>query len=180
MRFCWEAFRSDSTDRNFLRLFGTKEMARQYGMRGEEVFCGGIKGNLDRGWGNMELCQNVLADDQYYTLKFYTGDFASVKQASKNPKGSLGWSGSFIRRGIRLILLYLYEKPLPSKAAAELAHNVEFGEGTEFCHIMDFEREIIEESRRLGVSTFWNYFQRWKTYFQMDDDEKRTYFKWAE
>lgn len=180
MRFCWEAFCSDSTDRNFLRLFGTKEMAEQYGMRGEEVFHGRIKGNLDRGWGNTELCQNILGDDQYYTLKFYTGDFASVKQASKNPKGSLGWSGSFIRCGIRLILLYLYDKPLPSKAAAELARNVGFGNSTESCHIMDFELGIIEESRRLGVSTFWNYFQRWKGYFQMDDDEKRTYFKWAE
>ena len=30
MRFCLEGFRSDSTDRNFLRLFGTKEMAEQY------------------------------------------------------------------------------------------------------------------------------------------------------
>lgn len=27
MLFCWECFRSDPTDRNFLRLFGTKEMA---------------------------------------------------------------------------------------------------------------------------------------------------------
>lgn len=34
MRFCWESFRSDSTERNFLRLFGTKEMATQYGMKG--------------------------------------------------------------------------------------------------------------------------------------------------
>lgn len=45
MRFCWEAFRSDSTDRNFLRMFGTKEMAEEYGMRGREVLCGKEKEN---------------------------------------------------------------------------------------------------------------------------------------
>ena len=37
MKFCWECFCSDSTEKNFLRLFGTKEMAARYGMRGKEV-----------------------------------------------------------------------------------------------------------------------------------------------
>lgn len=45
MRFCWESFRSDSTVRNFLRLFGTKEMAEQYGIRGKEVVASEIKSN---------------------------------------------------------------------------------------------------------------------------------------
>ena len=43
MRFCWECFRSDSTDRNFLRLFGMEEMAKLYGMRGKEVLDSMIK-----------------------------------------------------------------------------------------------------------------------------------------
>lgn len=45
---------------------------------------------------------------------------------------------------------------------------------------MDFEREIVEESRRLKISTFWNYFQRWKKYFRMSEKEKNNYFAWAE
>lgn len=40
-----------------------------------------------------------------------------VKNVSNNPHGSLGWTGNFIPYGIRLILLYLYEKHLLSKAA---------------------------------------------------------------
>ena len=44
MRFCWECFCSDTTVRNYLRLFGTKEMAQQYGMRGKEVLFSGLKG----------------------------------------------------------------------------------------------------------------------------------------
>ena len=113
-------------------------------------------------------------------LSFYSGDFQKVKAASKNPQGSLGWSGSFIRYGIRLILLYLYDNPLPSKAAAGTAGYVGFPDGNDLSLQMDFESEIAEESRRLKISTFWNYFQRWKKYFQMSEEEKKKYFTWAE
>ena len=59
-------------------------------------------------------------------LVFYTGGFNAIKNISKNPKGSLGWSGSFIDEGIRLFLLYLYEYPLPSKAAKSISSCIGF------------------------------------------------------
>lgn len=180
MQFCWECFRSDSTDRNFLRLFGTKKMAEEYGMRGREVLCSRERGNPVACVRNAELEKNIIGDYGYYMLSFYMGDFQKVKAVSKNPQGSLGWSGSFIRYGIRLILLYLYEKPLPSKAAAGIAGYVGFPDGNDLSLQMDFEREIVEESRRLKTSTFWNYFQRWKKYFQLSEEEKNKYFTWAE
>ena len=92
----------------------------------------------------------------------------------------MGWSGSFIRYGIRLILLYLYDNPLPSKAAAGIAGYVGFPDENDLSLQMDFESEIVEESRRLKTSTFWNYFQRWKMYFRMSEKEKNKYFTWAE
>ncbi len=180
MQFCWECFRSDSTDRNFLRLFGMEEMAQRYGMRGGEVLCSRIKGNSKGYVQNAELQQNAVGDYGYLKLKFYTGDFRSVKQASKNPQDSLGWSGNFIQYGIRLILLYLYDAPLPSKAAAGLAEYVGFRDAADYDVLMDFEREIIEESSRHKVSTFWNYFQRWKRYFPMEEKERKEYLSWAE
>lgn len=180
MRFCWEAFRSDSTEKNFLRLFGTKEMAEKYGMRGMEILDAGVRGTGGGYAAGTELVRNYIGDYGYYTLKFYTGDFETVRQASKNPKGSLGWSTSYIRCGIRLFLLYLYDEPLPSKAAGYLARSIGFADESESCHLLDFEREIIEESRRHNMSIFWNYFQRWKSYFPMDAEEKKTYIRWAE
>ncbi|MDO4339998.1 MAG: hypothetical protein Q4C91_18230 [Eubacteriales bacterium] len=182
MRFCWECFRSDSTVRNFLRLFGTEEMAEKYGLKGREVLRSIEKRNPVEytSAGNLELERNLVGDYEYDTLSFYMGDFQKVKAVSKNPQGSLGWSGSFIRYGIRLILLYLYENPLPSKAAASIAEYVGFSDGNDLSLQMDFEREIVEESRRLKISTFWNYFQRWKKYFQMSEEEKNNYFIWAE
>ncbi|MDD7026529.1 MAG: hypothetical protein PUI46_05490 [Lachnospiraceae bacterium] len=180
MQFCWEGFRSDSTARNFLRLFGTEEMAAKYGLRGQEVLCSREKGNPAEYVRNKELEKNIIGDYGYYTLCFYTGDIQKVKNASKNPQGSLGWTGNFIPYGIRLILLYLYEKPLPSKAAAGIAEYIGFLDEKDVSLQMDFERKIVEESRRLKVSTFWNYFQRWKKYYQMSEKEKKTYFAWAE
>lgn len=180
MRFCWECFRSDSTDKNFLRLFGTEKMAERYVTTGKEVLKNRVKGNQEHYWSNPELRKNVIGDHDYYILSFYMGDFEKVKAASVNPKGSLGWSISFIRYGIRLMLLYLYEKSLPSKAAASISAYIGFAEDKDHDELMDFEREIAEESRKQKVSVFWNYFQRWKKYFPMEQTKRSKYLTWAE
>ena len=180
MRFCWECFYSDSTVRNYLRLFGTKEMAQQYGMRGKEVLFSGLKGEERYQIRKKELCQNQIGKWNYYELCFYTGDFGTAKQASKNPSGSLGWSSSFIDRGIRLFLLYLYENPQPSKAASSVAQQVGFVDDPLSYDSMHFESAVAEESRARKVSTFWNYFQRWKQYFPMEHNERKKYLAWAE
>ncbi len=180
MKSCWECFRSDSTDKNFLRLFGTEKMAERYGITGKEVLKNRVKGNQEYYRSNRELRKNVIGDYGYYILSFYMGDFEKVEAASVNPKGSLGWSTSFIRYGIRLMLLYLYEKPLPSKAAASISAYIGFAEDKDYDDLMDFEREIAEESHERKVSIFWNYFQRWKRYFPMEQSMRRKYLTWAE
>lgn len=180
MQFCWEAFRCDATDKNFLRLFGTQEMAQKYGIRGGEVLPTLVRENTIGYLENPELRRNTITDSEYDTLSFYVGDFESAKAASRNPKGSLGWSTRFIQKGIRLFLLYLYEKPLPSKAAEEIAGVVGFSDKEEAPYAMGFESEIAEESRRLKTSIFWNYFRRWKQYFPMTAEEKASYLSWAE
>lgn len=180
MSLCWEAFCSDSTVKNLLRLFGTKEMAEQYGIRSGEVLSSRIKGTPAVSIRNTELNQNIIGDYDYYTLSFYTGDFKKAKTASENPKNSLGWSSSFVGEGIRMFLLYLYEKPLPSKAAAAVSAWIGFRDGADQDESMDFENAIIEESRKYKTSIFWNYFQRWKQYFPMEEKEKKAYLVWAE
>ena len=99
---------------------------------------------------------------------------------SRNQKGSLGWSSSFIRCGIRLFLLYLSEDSLPSKAAQEIASYVGFEDTKEQKNLMQFEIDIQEECHKHKVSEFWNYFQRWKRYFPMEEVKRRMYLEWAE
>ncbi len=45
---------------------------------------------------------------------------------------------------------------------------------------MHFESAVAEESRARKVSIFWNYFQRWKQYFPMEQNERKKYLAWAE
>ena len=127
-----------------------------------------------------ELRENVIEQNRFYMLNFYMGNFEKVKNACINPKGSLGWSDSFIRYGIRLILLYLYECDLPSKAASSVACYVGFSDNKNNAELLEFEQKIVMESQKLKVSTLWNYFQRWKSYFAMDDSERKRYILWAE
>lgn len=179
MRFCWECFCSDATVRNYLRLFGTDEMAVQYGMQGKLVLSSGIKAKPDF-CGTKESLQNFVGDFGYHELCFYTGDFDIAKNASRNPQGSLGWSSCFIRRGIRLFLLYLYEKELPSQAAAAVAQSVSFDDETDQRYALHFENVLAEESKKNKTSLFWTYFKRWKRYFPMDVEERKKYLDWAE
>lgn len=180
MQFCWECYRSDSNVKNYLRLFGTEEMAERYGMRGGDVLPEKMKGNPEYDWRETELSKNMPGTYEYYRLCFFSGKFEKVKNESKNPKGSLGWSSSFIQVGIRLFLLYLYENLLPSKAAAATASDIGFSDEKAENDLMTFEREILNESREHKVSEFWNYFQRWKRYFPMGAEEKKKYLTWAE
>lgn len=180
MQFCWESFVSNSTVRNYLRLFGSEKMAETYGMRGKEVLRNTRKGNAGFSYRNSELNQNIIGNYEYYQLVFYTGDFGTAKNISKNPDGSLGWSSSFIDYGIRLFLLYLYEHPFPSKAARSIASHIGFPDEKEKKNLLEFETEIQRECQEKVVSEFWNYFQRWKGFFPMGKIEREKYLTWAE
>ncbi len=180
MFFCWESFHSDFTVRNLLRLFGTKEMAEQYGIRAKEILDLRIKGNPVTSIRNSEMNQNIISSYTYNELSFYTGNFKAVKTVSKNPSGSLGWSSCFVGKGICLFLLYLFENSLPSRAAAAVASRIGFTDKSVQDECMEFEMKIVDESSRNKTSIFWNYFQRWKQYFPMEQREKMQYLVWAE
>lgn len=180
MHFCWQIFISDSTVKNYLRLFGTEKMAKLYGMRGREVLGKRLKGNQEFSYKSLELNRNIMNDYEYYQLVFYTGDFSTVQNISKNPKGSLGWSSLFIDYGIRLFLLYLYNRPFPSIAAKSIASYIGFQDEKDRKNLLKFETDIQSECEEHKVTEFWNYFQRWKTYFSIEKTECEKYLIWAE
>ena len=121
-----------------------------------------------------------MNDYNYYQLVFYTGDFSTVQNISKNPKESLGWSNLFIDYGIRLFLLYLYDCPFPSTAAESIASYIGFQDEKERKNLLKFETDIQSECQEHKVTEFWNYFQRWKTYFSIEKTECEKYLTWAE
>ena len=46
--------------------------------------------------------------------------------------------------------------------------------------MLKFETDIQRECQEHKVTEFWNYFQRWKTYFPIEKTEYEKYLMWAE
>lgn len=179
MKACWyEAFVSDSTCLNLLRLFQDKESAEKYGMQAGKVLLGKKAVNSYVCKSN-ELRENKLDRDTLYCLHFFAGNFMSVKQACKNPEGSLGWTGEFIGKGIKLFLLYLYAGKLSKggiySIAASLASDFGFKDNLLF---IPEQPEATEEKR--NVFSFWNAFITWRTYFPMSQEKENTFLAWIE
>ncbi len=177
---CYEAFYSNSNVKNYLRLFGEDEMANIYRKKGKAVLKFWRKMDFIRQENNTELQQNAIDNFTYYELCFYFGDFETVKEQCKNPKGSLGWSGEFIRTGIKLFLVYLYNAKKTSKAIEVLANDISFGEVKDKNNLLSFEKAMEAKCRQEKVSVFWNYFQNWKKYYPMEKEKQEEYIAWIE
>ncbi len=91
MRFCWECFCSDTTVRNYLRLFGTKEMAQQYGMRGKEVLFSGLKGERDIKSETKSSARIRLANGTIMSFVFIRAILAPRNRRQKIRRGH--WDG---------------------------------------------------------------------------------------
>lgn len=165
-RFCYEAFCSNKDVRSYLRLFGEREMADTYGNKADED----IKS------------AKIKSANQYEnnSLQFYAGEFKRIKEKCKNPPNSLGWTGKFIRTGINLFLVYLYEGIKPGKAVNAIAGQIGFSDMANKDDYLTFETEIYQECTLHKVSIFWNYFQRWKQHTYMEQKEKEKYLSWIE
>ncbi len=46
--------------------------------------------------------------------------------------------------------------------------------------MLKFETDMRSECQEHKVTEFWNYFQRWKTYFPIEKTEYEKYLMWAE
>ena len=139
-----------------------------------------IRGNCENDIRNTELHRNIIDGYSYYFLSFYMGDFISVNQHLKIRR--VLWDGVlllFVMESGCFCSIYIV-KSLPSKAAGSIANYVGFPDMKDADCVMGFEQEIIEESQLHKVSVFWNYFQRWKAYYPIEQAEKKSILSWAE
>ena len=122
-----EAFRSDPDVTNFLRLAlessnysrfqsETQGIIQSYDPKscGFEVAFSSFRGELTKlHCGMMD----------YYGLTFLSGDYLRVYQKTMFPEQGIGWSSSFVKCGMALILLLLFEEPqLPPACERMCAH----------------------------------------------------------
>lgn len=53
--------------------------------------------------------ENKPDSNRILLLRFFDGQFADVLKKGLNKAEALGWTGTFMKQGIALYLLYLYE-----------------------------------------------------------------------
>lgn len=118
---CWlEAFRSNSTVVNYLRIRLRAEDWGKYADEVKRIYEQAYKETVEkRSPSNIQYDlnrqrENKLEKNEYYFLLFLEKQFTKVFQIGMNGKKALGWSSAFMKQGLALFLLLLYNgKDLP-------------------------------------------------------------------
>ncbi len=152
---CWvEAFRSERNPVHFLRIFIE---SRDYSRYEKEI---------------RDICSSMSKkeDADYDTILFLNGRFREVLEEGMNVKAALGWTYTFMKKGLRLFLLYLYRgSELPAglstmytSAVSDMAFSEEeYGQGTGCSQEHD------------AGNSFWKCFSEWKERTLMPEEEQQ-------
>lgn len=108
---CWiEAFRSDTSPMNYLRIVNESAKPEQYEAGLREIISTSRQNNGSTSNIAEELRENVISPDQETILCFLTGNFDAAMEKCAEIKKSLGWTGTFMKCGLSLLLLLLVKE----------------------------------------------------------------------
>lgn len=180
MKKCWyEAFHSNSTIPNYLRLFTENDSVNEYKTIAEKRI---EKLKIVDNYYNRETSEtteNTVSTFEYKCLSFYTGKFEMVQNWCMEQKEPLGWSGKFISYGLDLMILLLYVDQNLQKAVKSIVARVSrrfgFDEAKNLLFIKEnyiFETEV---SALKYDEVFWNIFCLWKTNYEISANDKNRY-----
>lgn len=175
--YWYQTYFSDSTVQNYLRLFGWRNCALTYGIKAKGLLK--TRQECDKYiQKNEEMQENIIDRETCIYLKFFAGKFDEIKKSCNNTPNSLGWSSSFIKKGVKLFLLYFYQGLDLGKSTLGIAEefNNEFGFAN---NVKGFNKlEVIENTK--SSNNFWKAFQDWRIYFPIEEAEKKKYLLWLE
>lgn len=185
MRKCWyEAFYSNSTTANYLRIFANKEASREYKELAQKRIEELIITDKHYNGKNSEIDKNTISEIDYKLLHFFSGHFDKVKSWCMEQKSPLGWSGKFIDYGVHLMLLYLCSDTDPGKACKKIADNF----STQVCLLTGKDLVFMTEnsvfetdvSMQRSGEVFLEVFNVWKSNYNMASDSVNSYVEWLE
>lgn len=119
-----------------------------------------------------------------YALHYLDGDFETVLEKGLNTREALGWSGTFNKQGIALLLLACYAGERPGRQStpglADMMDRVaytlcytdeEYSKGLS-ARTAPWEKPVPDERGRVQVSReqFWPVFCAWKAQTPMDEE----------
>lgn len=162
-----EAFRSDTNAVNYLRAFinsRDREKCRQ-DLKNIIVNVKRVEKRSDIWCSDMsylradELNENIVDQNMLYILKILDGNFTETIKAGMSGKQMLGWTGSFMKQGIAIFLLCIYDGEKPDVGIKEMIRIAE--------QVFGFQRQNTEEP------SFYDTFLQWKKETPVEETEKR-------
>lgn len=172
---CWvEAFRSDSSAINFMRIrFLTRDWSKyadEVSVICEETYEKTRVKNKISVYGRYDSRENYLFPNEYFVILFFDKQFDRVFQMGISETKAVGWSSTFMKQGLAFFLLMLYDgaelpiglKNMNGRASSACGFKMtEFFYGTNQCGFEDDE------------AMFWKLFYQWKNQVQISDDKKQ-------
>lgn len=178
---CWlEAFRSDTTVVNYMRLFiecadfakvenEVKNICNKMELR--------VKKNRYTCVPDGELKENQIDETMVYMLMFFGGEFQYLKEHVMNVDGSVGWSFTFMKCGLAAFLLLLLDDDSLQQGCKEMNQKIVSEIG--------FDKEEYQKGTRNKIDDdsqewFWKCFCSWKNTISISKEDKKMYLQWIE
>ena len=121
----------------------------------------------ERSCSRSEREENIPDGSTVLLLRFLDGQFADVLDRGLNKSEALGWTGTFMKQGIALYLLYLYEGNWKAKGIAAMAETAK--KAMRFS-AEEYRRGICGLEVTGENDLFCQLFLKWKSTVQMEPD----------
>ena len=170
--YCWlEAFRSNPAPPGYLRLCTEsgdfsrfRDEARNiYRTRAEQNPRDYPLWNADKD----ELSESGVSERDLHTLNFLDGDFQTVLNEGMNVNSPLGWSSTFMKRGITLFLLYLYRGERLESGLRYLCGQMTAGMPFSW---QEYAKGLTRPVTKSNEELFWERFRIWRESVPMPDE----------
>lgn len=168
------AYESDTSALNYLRVLLNDRENEKKREELQKIFMKSSK-RKDRGSFDMyerryscsEREENSPDSNMVLLLRFLDGQFADVLDKGLNESGALGWTGTFMKQGIAMYLLYVHEGEWNGKGIAAMTEIVK--------RAMRFSAETYRQGtyglEEIGEDElFCQLFLKWKSMVQMESD----------
>lgn len=173
---CWlEAFRSNSTVTNYLRVrFRSRDWLQyvaEVKLIYERIYKESSQNNV---YDRDAQRENRLYKHEYCIMLFFDEQFDRLLATGMAEKKGLGWSATFMKQGLALMLLLLYkgtELPAGLRTMLDRAISACGFKADEYCKGTGYDIELNDSD------LFWDLFNQWKEHVQISENDTK---KWLD
>lgn len=174
----YSAYESDTNTLGYLRalLHGFDSAPKREQLRQKIILSAAPKNtwNYFGSYSDSERKENGLDKNEMLLLQFFDGQFAEVLSKGLNKSNALGWTGTFMKQGIALFLLYLHEGDWNGQGIRTMANQAK--REINFS-LTEYQKGISDTSPANENDLFHDIFAQWKQMTPMAQDVKESVIK---